>query len=175
MRLRLWSCQNTERRSGWKTGRPNCCPLNTFAWSSPFRRKSPASPSTTRKWSTAFSSAPLPRLFSPSRAIRSICAEIGFFAILHTWRQNLHHHPHVHCVVPGGGLSPDYERWIGCKPGFFLPARVLSRLFRRLFFEALGQAFTDAKLQFFGEIEALKDSSALPCIWRPCAKKNGLS
>jgi hypothetical protein len=59
--------------------------------------------------------------------------EIGFFAILDTWGQNLLHHPHVHCVVPGGGLSPDDERWISCKPGFFPPVRVLSRLFRRLF------------------------------------------
>ena len=55
-------------------------------------------------------------------------AEIGFLAVLHTWGQTLHHHPHVHCVVPGGGLSPDGTRWIACRPGFFLPARVLSRL-----------------------------------------------
>ena len=62
-------------------------------------------------------------------------AEIGFIAVLHTWGQNLLHHPHVHCVVPGGGLSADGERWIACRPGFFLPVRVLSRLFRRLFLE----------------------------------------
>src|SRR3982751_1841215 len=59
-------------------------------------------------------------------------AEIGLVAVLHTWGQNLHHHPHVHCVVPGGGPSADQTRWIGCRPGFFLPVRVLSRLFRRL-------------------------------------------
>src|SRR3984957_354938 len=65
-------------------------------------------------------------------------AEIGFFAILHTWGQNLLHHPHLHCVVPGGGLSPDHERWIGCKQArFFLSVKVLSRLFRRLFLEQL--------------------------------------
>ncbi len=57
-------------------------------------------------------------------------AEIGLVAVLHTWGQTLHHHPHVHCVVPGGGLSLDGTRWIGCRPGFFLPVRVLSRLFR---------------------------------------------
>jgi hypothetical protein len=62
-------------------------------------------------------------------------AEIGFIALLHTWGQNLLHHPHLHCVVPGGGLSADGERWIACRPGFFLPVRVLSRLFRRLFLE----------------------------------------
>jgi len=61
--------------------------------------------------------------------------------VLHTWGQNLHHHPHVHCVVPGGGPSPDGTRWIGCRPGFFLPVRVLSRLFRRLFLDQLRAAF----------------------------------
>ena len=60
-------------------------------------------------------------------------AEIGFIAILHTWGQNLLHHPHLHCVVPGGGIGNDGQRWIACRPGFFLPVRVLSRLFRRLF------------------------------------------
>lgn len=68
-------------------------------------------------------------------------AEIGFFAVLHTWGQTLVHHPHLHCVVPGGGLSPDGTRWIACRPGFFLPVRVLSRLFRRLLLQALQDAF----------------------------------
>src|ERR1700728_401139 len=79
-------------------------------------------------------------LLTIARDPKHLGAEIGFFAILHTWGQNLLHHPHLHCVVPGGGLSPDYDRWIGCKPGFFLPVRVLSRLFRRLFLEALEDA-----------------------------------
>ncbi|HLJ78918.1 MAG TPA: IS91 family transposase, partial [Acidobacteriaceae bacterium] len=87
-------------------------------------------------------------------------AEIGFFAILHTWGQNLLHHPHVHCVIPGGGLAPDYERWVRCRPGFFLPVRVLSRLFRRLFLEALRKAFQESKLRFFGELEPLGDETA---------------
>src|SRR5918996_50198 len=77
-------------------------------------------------------------------------AQIGFFAVLHTWGQNLHFHPHLHCVVPGGGLSPDGERWISCRPGFFLPVRVLSRLFRRRFLEALADAHRRGQLQFFG-------------------------
>src|SRR3954454_6286411 len=68
---------------------------------------------------------------------RHLGAEIGFVAVLHTWGQNLQHHPHVHCLVPGGGLSPDGTRWVSCRPGFFLPVRVLSRLFRRLFLEKL--------------------------------------
>jgi hypothetical protein len=84
-------------------------------------------------------------------------AEIGFFAVLHTWGSNLLHHPHLHCVVPGGGISPDGKRWISCKPGFFLPVRVLSHLFRRLFLEYLQHAFDTGKLHFFSALEKLWD------------------
>jgi hypothetical protein len=84
-------------------------------------------------------------------------AEIGFLAILHTWGQNLLHHPHLHCVVPGGGIAPDGQRWIACRPGFFLPVRVLSRLFRRLFLEHLQAAFDTGKLQFFSSLAQLRD------------------
>ncbi len=91
---------------------------------------------------------------------RHLGAEIGFFAVLHTWGQNLMHHPHLHCVVPGGGLSPDGQRWVACRPGFFLPVRVLSRLFRRLFLESLQKAFDSGKLQFFAALEPLRDSVA---------------
>ncbi len=87
-------------------------------------------------------------------------AEIGLVAVLHSWGQNLHYHPHVHCVVPGGGLSPDGTRWIGCRPGFFLPVRVLSRLFRRLFLDALCAAFDAGELGFFGELVGLARSAA---------------
>ena len=87
-------------------------------------------------------------------------AEIGFFAVLHTWGQNLMHHPHLHCVVPGGGLSPDGSRWIACRPGFFLPVRVLSRLFRRLFIEALEKAFAAGELQFFATLAPLRERDA---------------
>jgi hypothetical protein len=84
-------------------------------------------------------------------------AEIGFLAILHTWGQNLQHHPHVHCVVPGGGLSPDGSRWIGCRPGFFLPVRVLSRVFRGKFLAMLDSAFKHGRLSFHGKLSALTD------------------
>ena len=87
-------------------------------------------------------------------------AEIGFFAVLHTWGQNLLLHPHLHCVVPGGGLSPDGTRWISCRPGFFLPVRVLSRLFRRLFLEYLQKAFDAGKLHFFSSLEPLRECRA---------------
>jgi hypothetical protein len=88
---------------------------------------------------------------------RHLGAEIGFFAVLHTWGQNLMHHPHLHCVVPGGGLSADGQRWTPCRPGFFLPVRVLSRFFRRRFLELLEQAFDGGELNFFSALQALRD------------------
>ncbi len=87
-------------------------------------------------------------------------AETGLVAVLHTWGQNLHHHPHVHCVVPGGGPSLDHTRWVTCRPGFFLPVRVLSRLFRRLFLDELRTAFAAGELGFFGELAALAEPTA---------------
>ena len=87
-------------------------------------------------------------------------AEIGFFAVLHTWGSNLLHHPHLHCVVPGGGLSPDRTQWISCQAGFFLSVRVLSRLFRRLFLEYLLKAFDAGKLKFYSSLELLRDRSS---------------
>ncbi len=87
-------------------------------------------------------------------------AEIGFFAVLHTWGQNLLHHPHLHSVVTGGGLSADGTEWISCRDGFFLPVGVLSRLFRRLFLENLLKAFDAGKLQFFSSLESLRDRSS---------------
>ena len=87
-------------------------------------------------------------------------AEIGLVAVLHTWGQNLHHHPHVHCVVPGGGPSLDGTSWIVCRPGFFLPVRVLSRLFRRLFLEELRAAFEAGALGFFAALARLAEPAA---------------
>lgn len=87
-------------------------------------------------------------------------AAIGFLAVLHSWGQNLLFHPHLHCVVPGGGISPDGQRWITCRPEFCLPVRVLSRLFRRLFLEHLQAAFDKGKLQFFSSLERLRDPQA---------------
>ena len=92
---------------------------------------------------------------------RHLGAEIGFFAVLHTWGQTLVHHPHLHCVVPGGGLSPDGTRWIACRPGFFLPVRVLSRLFRRLFLQHLQAAFDAGTLHLEGTLHPLHDR----CAW----------
>jgi hypothetical protein len=89
---------------------------------------------------------------------RHLGAEIGVVAVLHSWGQNLHHHPHLHCIVPGGGLSPDGTHWIACRPGFFLPVRVLSRLYRRLFLEGLQRVFEAGKLRFFGALAGLAPS-----------------
>jgi len=85
-------------------------------------------------------------------------ARLGITAVLHTWGSALTHHPHLHCIVPGGGLSLDGQRWVACKPGFFLPVRVLSRLFRRLLLEKLSAAHRAGRLQFFGAHQNLADT-----------------
>ena len=96
-------------------------------------------------------------LLTIARDPHHLGAEPGFFAVLHTWGQTLYHHPHLHCVVAGGGLSADRKRWIRCRPGFYLPVKVLSALFRRLFLESLQQAYEQGELQFFSELEVLAD------------------
>ena len=88
-------------------------------------------------------------------------ADIGFLAVLHTWSQTLLHHPHVHCVVPGGGISSDRQRWIACRGDFFLPVRVLSRLFRRLYLQGLEAAFGRGDVELHGQLEGLRD----PATW----------
>ena len=94
-------------------------------------------------------------------------ARIGLTAVLHTWGSALNHHPHVHIIVPGGGLSPDGSRWIACKPGFFLPVRVLSRLFRRLFLEGLAALHEAGRLLFFGDLAQLADKKAFAAALAP--------
>ena len=106
-------------------------------------------------------------------------ARIGATLVLHTWGSALTHHPHVHGIVPGGGLAPDGKTWVACRPGFFLPVRVLSRLFRRRFLEELLRVHQAGKLQFFGEHAALADAKAFrrwlaplrQCEWVVYAKR----
>ena len=105
-------------------------------------------------------------LLTIARDPKHLGAEIGFFAVLHTWGQNLHLHPHLHCVAPAGGLSPDGQ-WQACRPGFFLPVRVLSRLFRRLFLEALEKAHAAGQLQFFSALEPLRVAAAFAAYLAP--------
>jgi len=88
---------------------------------------------------------------------RHLGARLGFLAVLHTWSQNLLHHPHVHCLVPAGGLALDGSRWIPCRPKFFLPAQVLSCLFQKKLLAFLKAAFAEGKLQFSGQLVALAD------------------
>ena len=110
---------------------------------------------------------------------RHLGARIGATLVLHTWGSALTHHPHVHGIVPGGGLSSDGARWVACKLGFFLPVRVLSRLFRRRFIEELDQAHRAGQLQFFGEYAQLGDATAFAdwvaplrkCEWVVYAKR----
>ena len=100
-------------------------------------------------------------------------ARIGATAVLHSWGSAMIHHPHVHMIVPGGGISLDGTRWVRCKPGFLLPVRVLSRLFRRLFLAALADAHAAGRLAFFGEIEGLLSSRGLRRASR-AAQEEGL-
>ena len=94
-------------------------------------------------------------------------ARIGLTAVLHTWGSALTHHPHVHVIVPGGGLSPDGSRWIACKPGFFLPVRVLSRLFRRLFLNGIAALHETGRLTFFGDLAPLAARCAFDAVLAP--------
>jgi hypothetical protein len=98
--------------------------------------------------------------------------ELGFFAVLHSWGQNLHFHPHLHCVIPGGGLAADHDRWIHGRRQYFLPVKVLSRGFRRLFLEALEAAYAAGQLQFFGELEGLRDPAAFAGYLAPWKNKD---
>ena len=99
-------------------------------------------------------------------------AQIGFFAVLHTWGQVLSIHPHLHCVVPGGGISPDGTRWISCRPNYLLPVPVLAPLFRRLFLDYLRQAFDAGDLQFFSSLEPLRIRDAFLRHIAPCREKD---
>ena len=99
-------------------------------------------------------------------------ARIGITAVLHSWGSAMTHHPHVHMIVPGGGISLDDTRWVSCRPGFLLPVRVLSRLFRRLFLAVLADAHAAGRLAFFGEIEGLRRREAFAAHLAPLKRKD---
>ena len=98
---------------------------------------------------------------------KHLAARIGITSVLHTWGSAMTHHPHVHMIVPGGGISLDGKSWISCRPGFFLPVRVLSRLFRRLFLEAFSAAHAAGRLSFFGEDADLADAQSFAAYLAP--------
>ena len=155
------SASHSPARSGSLTARRNSSTPSISMLSSRCRRRSRSSPSRTIASSTISCSAPRPRLLRTIAADPAhLGAEIGFLSVLHTWGQNLLHHPHLHCLVPGGGISLDGQRWIACRPGFFLPVRVLSRLFRGLFLHYLDKAFTAGRLSFFSTLLPLKERPA---------------
>ena len=166
------SASRSPARNGSNTGRPSCCPRSSISMSSlrcPSRSR--RSPTRTRRvlYDILFrTSAETLRTIAADP--KHLGAEIGFITVLHTWGQNLQHHPHVHCVVPGGGIAPDGEHWIACRPGFFLPVRVLSRLFRRLFLEQLRHAFDTGALRFYGQLEPLADTQAFAAFLAPAAQ-----
>lgn len=106
-------------------------------------------------------------LLQVARDPKHLGAEIGFFSVLHTWNQQLLHHPHVHCVVPAGGLSADRQRWISAQPSFFLPVKVLSRVFRGKFVEGLRELHSAGKLGFHGNLVHLQAPQTFAAWLRP--------
>src|SRR5271167_354623 len=106
-------------------------------------------------------------LLEVARDPRHLGAEIGFFSVLHTWDQRLQHHPHVHCVIPAGGLSLDHTHWIHTRYAFFLPVKVLSRVFRGKFVAALKRAGSEGKLRFYGDLNQLAQPKMFSAWLRP--------
>ena len=106
-------------------------------------------------------------LLEVARDPRHLGAEIGFFTVLHTWSQKLSAHPHVHCVVPAGGLSPDHTRWIRSRDNYFLPKEVLKKVFRGKFVDALKEAFQNGQLHFHGDLKLLSEPKVFAAWLRP--------
>jgi Putative transposase len=106
-------------------------------------------------------------LLAVARDSRHLGAELGFFSVLHTWNQQLLHHPHLHCVVPAGGLAPDHTRWVDAPSNFFLPVKVLSRVFRGKFVAGLRQLHRDGNLAFSGTLSHLSTPQAFAAFLRP--------
>ena len=110
-------------------------------------------------------------LLEVARDSKHLGADIGFFSVLHTWNQKLEHHPHVHCVVPAGGLAPDRSRWISSQPSFFLPVAVLKKVFRGKFSEALKNAFQGGRLGFHGSLKPLANPKVFASLVRQTWRK----
>lgn len=160
-------CQNTERVKWLESRRGELLPVEYFhvVFTVPEQIARIAFHNKAVVYDILFRTA-AETLLTIARDPKHLGAEIGFFGILHTWGQNLLHHPHVHFVIPGGGIGPDLE-WIPCRPSFFLPVKVLSRLFRRLFLHALRKAFRHNQLRFSGQIDSLKDEAAFSAYLGP--------
>ena len=109
-------------------------------------------------------------MFTIAADPKHLGARIGFTSVLHSWGSAMTHHPHIHMIVPGGGISMDGSGWVACRPGFFLPVRVLSRLFRGLILKGLKQAHADGRLNFFNDHRALADKTAFHTYLKPLYK-----
>jgi hypothetical protein len=122
------------------------------------------------------------RTYGSKRSDQNTATQPCEEGVVHIWGSALTHHPHLHCIIPGGGLSLDGERWISCRKGFFLPVRVLSRLFRRLFLDRLATAHAEGRLVFFGHLSPLAEravtirplSATLHRRRRPCVTSTRL-
>jgi putative transposase/transposase-like zinc-binding protein len=110
-------------------------------------------------------------LLQVARDPKCLGADIGFFSVLHTWSQKLDHHPHVHCVVPAGGLAPDRSRWVSSQPSFFLPIAVLKKVFRGKFTEVLQKAFQSGRLRFHGSLKPLGNPKVFASLLRQTWRK----
>src|SRR2546422_9015468 len=111
-------------------------------------------------------------LLEVARDPQHLGAQIGFFSVLHTWSQQLNLHPHVHCVVPAGGLSPDHTRWVRSPDNYFLPKKVLRKVFRGKFVDALKQAFQNGQLNFHADLKLLAQPKTFAAWLRPLFRQN---
>src|SRR6201987_4770448 len=150
------SARARRRLSGSRRGRRSCCPCHTSTWSSHCPRQSAISPIRTRRGST-ISRASAETMLTIAADPKHLGAKIGITAVLHTWGSTMTHHPHVHMIVPGGGISLDGSRWLSCRPRFFLPVPVFSKLFRGLMLAKLLAAHKAGQLQFFNQYAHLAE------------------
>src|ERR1022692_5107710 len=161
------SASPTRATAGWKRAAGNSCLPATSMWCSRSRGnwRRFALQNKREVYSLLFR-ASAETLLAVAHDPRHLGAEIGLFSVLHTWNQKLLHHPHVHCVVPAGGLSPDHTRWIAARSGFFLPVRVLSRVFRGKFVAGLRELHAAGKLGFHGGLVGLAAPAAFAAMLR---------
>ena len=155
--------------SGSPTARPTCCRCRSIGVYVAGGDRRHRLPEQGRVYDLLFkaSAETMPTIAADPRHLG---ASIGITSVLHTWGSAITHHPHVHIVVPGGGISLDGQRWVSCRPGFFLPVRVLSRLFRRLFLEKLVAAHAAGRLSFFGDHVHLADAQSFAAFLAPLRK-----
>jgi hypothetical protein len=162
------SARARRQRTGLRRAKPICCRCRTSMSCSRCRRRSAniAYHNKAVVYDLLFKVS-AETLTTIAADPKHLGARVGITSVLHSWGSAMTHHPHVHMIVPGGGISLDGERWVSCRPGFFLPVRVLSRLFRRLFLERLLAAHQTNRLKFFGDHAALADAQAFAAYLAP--------